>query len=155
MQISLTVVFDESRLRRDTRFVMRDAIRATWITGGSIVALGVLVAIVEQRPALGPGLIVGGLVYAALAGPMAVRRAVRAQTTVVGHDRRLLLTDDWITLVYPLVESRWRWAAVARVVDAEDTIYLMVGSMQSIPIPKAALGPAQHSELTAFLAART
>ncbi len=153
MQISMWVPYDEGRLRRTIKVVMRPQIRLIRIMGAILIPLGLLViAIGASIPVAAVALLLGVLCLTVV-GPLSVAQAVRMQSRIIRDGFHLTLSDEWLTVVYPLAESRYRWAGVDNVIETPEAWYLMSGRAQSFAVPKDAMTEEQRSEFAAFLAA--
>ncbi|MEV4141125.1 YcxB family protein [Dactylosporangium sp. NPDC049742] len=153
MQITMWVPYDERRLRRTIAVVMRPQVRRMRIMGGILLALGALLIATGGPLELIVMTLVLGVLIATVIGPLTASRAVRMQSHVIKDGFQMTLTDEWVGVVYPLVESRYRWAGVDSVVETPDAWYMMLGKVQSLTIPKDTMTDEQRAEFAAFLVA--
>ncbi|RKT86564.1 YcxB-like protein [Saccharopolyspora antimicrobica] len=152
MQISLSVSYDEKRLRRTIRFLTRRQLVPVRVLGGVFIVLGIALAVLDPAtPFLYP-IIGGGLVLLFAVGPIAVASAMRMQSAALKEDARLVLDDEWAQVSYPMVESRFRWAAIDQITETPEVWHAMFGKAQAMTIPKDAMTPQQQAELAAFVA---
>jgi hypothetical protein len=78
---------------------------------------------------------------------------MRAHRQVFRHESTVTLDGEWITVVFPQIELRHRWAGVDRVAEGSEAWYVMVGQAQALTIPKDRMTPEQQTEFAAFVAA--
>ncbi|GAB7037245.1 MULTISPECIES: YcxB family protein [Catenuloplanes] len=152
MQISLWVPYDERRLRRTITFLARSQLRAVRIIGAVPVPLGVLLIVLDPTLPLAYVSVIIGLFLLFAAGPITVARSVRAQSRTIRDGQQLTLDDEWVTVTYPLAESRFRWAGLDTVIETPEVWYAMFGRFQAIAIPKAEMTDGQRAEFAAFVA---
>lgn len=74
------------------------------------------------------------------------------QSDVVRDGLHMTLDDEWVTVTYPLAESRFRWAGLGSVIETSEVWYVMFGKAQAIPIPKDAMSEEQRAVFAAFVA---
>jgi hypothetical protein len=153
MQIAMWVPYDEGRLRRTIKIVLRPQMRLIRILGGVLTVVGLFLVVAGGSFEVSFLAVVLGVVFMTLMSPLVVGRTVRMQSHVIKDGYHMTLGEEWLTIVFPLVESRYRWAAVDNVVETPEAWYLMLGKVQSITVPKDAMTEEQHAEFTAFLAA--
>jgi hypothetical protein len=152
VQISIVVPYDEARLRRTLEFILRPQVTVCRILGAVLIPLGVAMALLRplDPPAYVSVLLGLWLVFGV--GPTAIRRSVLGQSNAIRADCHVTLDHEWITATYPLVESRYRWAAIDRVVDSDETWYVMFGKRQALTIPKDPMTADEQAEFGAFVA---
>ena len=151
MQISVSVADDEQRLRRTIRFLLRPQLKLIRVLGGVIIVLGLV--LVALKPTAPPyyGALLLGLLFVFAVGPFAVARSMRVQSTAIRDGFHLRLDDECLTVSYPLVESRFRWAGLGRVIETAEVWYIMFGKLQAVTIPKAPMTEEQRAEFAAFV----
>ncbi len=154
MHIVIRVPHDEARLRRTLRFILRPQVTATRIVGGLLIVLGLFLAELRPSDALVYVAILLGLWWVFGAGPTAVGRSLRKQSKAVKGDCLLELDDEWITVTYPLAESRSRWTGIDRVAETVDAWYVMFAKRQALAIPKDLMTAEQRAEFAAFVSDR-
>jgi hypothetical protein len=154
MHIVMRIPYDEARLRRTLQLILRPQVRAIRILGGVLIALGLVLAVLTPSDALVYVAILLGLWWAVGAGPAAVGRSLRMQSNAVKDHCLLALDDEWITLTYPLAESRRRWIGIDRVAETDDAWYVMFGKRQAFAIPKDLMTAEQRAEFAAFVSDR-
>lgn len=152
MQISIAVPHDERRTRRTLAFILRPQLKFIRIMGGVLSVLGLLIVALDPTDPIGYGAVVLGLAFVFAVGPIAIARTIRMQAPALRADGHLTLDDEWVTVSLPLVESRLRWAGLARVVETPEVWYVMFGKMQAVAIPKELMSAEQRAEFAAFLA---
>lgn len=151
MQISLAVPYDEGQLRRTLRFILRPQLKTIRFLGGAVAVMGlVLVALSPSEP-IYHGVVVFGLVCLFVIAPITLARSVQLQSAVIKDGCHLTLDDEWVTVVYPLAESRFRWAGHDNVVETPEVWYITYGRVQAVAVPKALMTEAQRAEFAAFV----
>jgi hypothetical protein len=155
MQISMWVPYDERRLRRTIKVVLRPQVRLIRILGAVLVALGLLTGATGGSFELALVAVVLGVVCMTVVGPLTAAQSVRMQSAVIKDGYHMTLSDDWLTVAYPLAEARYRWAGVDKVIDLPDAWYLMLGKAQAFTVPKDAMTQEQRAEVAAFLGTLT
>ncbi|GFJ96212.1 YcxB family protein [Phytohabitans rumicis] len=117
MQISVWVPYDEARLRRTLTFVLRPQTQRVRLIGVALVLLGLLLVALDPSVVLSYGVVFLGLFFAVAIGPITVSRAVGMQSNVIREGLHLTMDDEWITVTYPLAETRFRWAGLGKVIE--------------------------------------
>jgi hypothetical protein len=153
MQISLWVPYDEARLRRTIKIVLRPQMRPLRVLGGVCIALGLLLLAADGPWAVITLALVAGIGPLTVIEPISVSWTVAMQSAAIKDGYHMTLTDEWLSVAYPLVESRYRWAVVDKVVETPEAWYLLLGKAQSLTGPKDLLTEPQRAEVGAFLAA--
>lgn len=151
MQISVWVPYDEAHLRRTLRFVIRPQLRFVRVMGAVAAVLGLLLLVLDPSLPLAYGAVAIGLLCAFAVEPITVARSVKLQSHVIKDGFRLVLDDEWVTLSYPLAESRFRWAGLGRAIETPEGWYVMFGKLQAITIPKEPMTAQQRAEFAAFV----
>ncbi|HEX6684770.1 MAG TPA: YcxB family protein [Candidatus Limnocylindrales bacterium] len=152
MHISMWVAYDEKRLRRTLSFILRPQLRRIRIMGGIIIFFGIVLLALDPSQVSGYAFSGIGLLLVAAIGPITVARAVRMQSDVVKEGLHMTLDDEAVTVTYPLVESRFKWAGLGRVVETSEVWYIMFGKIQAITIPKGTMTEEQRAEFATFVA---
>lgn len=152
MQIAISMPYDEQLLRRTVKFLAQAQLRRIRPLGGVCLALGLLLVFLDPANLVAYTAIAVGLAFMFLVLPLTVANAMRAQPEAIRHGNAITLDDEWLQVNYPLVESRFRWAALGRVVETPEVWYLMFGKAQAVTVPKHAMAPEQVAEFTTFLA---
>jgi hypothetical protein len=152
MQISVWVRYDEKQLRRTLKFVMRPQMKLVRASGALLIAIGLGLAVLVPTSPVAYGAIVLGVVFAVAIAPITLSQAVRAQSHVIKHGYHLSLDDEWVTVSFPLAESRLRWAGLDRAVETPEAWYVMFGRMQALSIPKGPMTQDQRAQFAAFVA---
>ncbi|MGX7671081.1 YcxB family protein [Plantactinospora sp. DSM 117369] len=151
MQISMWVPYDEKRLRRTLRFLLRPQLNSVRILGGVLIVLGLALVALEPSMPTAYGTLVLGLLFVVAIAPITVARSVRMQSDVIKDGFHMTLDDEWVTVANPLAESRFRWAGLGRVIETPEVWYIMFGKIQAITIPKDLLTEEQRAEFAAFV----
>jgi YcxB-like protein len=151
MQISLWVPYDENQLRRTLRFILRPQLRAIRILGVILAVLGFALVLLDYSMPLAYGVVVLGLLCAVAVAPITVARAMRMQSNIIRDGFQLKIDEEWLTITYPLVESRFRWAGFDRVIETAEVWYVMFGKVQAVTIPKNTMTEQQRAEFAAFV----
>jgi len=151
VQISMWVPYDGERLRRTVQFILRPQLKLIRILGGVLIVLGLALVALDPSAAMAYGAVILGLVFVVAIAPITVARAVRMQSNVIKDGCHITLDDEWVTVTYPLAESRFRWAGLDRVIETPEVWYAMFGKIQAVPIPKEPMTEEQRAELAAFV----
>lgn len=151
MQISMWVPYDEKRMRRTYRFILRPQLKVTRILGWVIALPGLAIVPLQPSYPVPYVFVVLGLFFVFAAGPISVARCMRLQSMAIMDGSRMTLDDQWVTVIFPLVESRFKWTGLDRVVETRADWYLMVGKAQAVAIPKDLMTEEQRAEFGAFV----
>lgn len=151
MQISMWVAFDEKQMRRSLSFIMKPRMRRVRILGGVVVGLSALILALDPASVAGYVFALLGLFFVFGLGPVTVARSVRLQSNVIKEGLHMTLDNEAITVTYPLVESRFKWAGLGRVVETPEVWYVMFGRVQAITIPKGPMTEPQRAEFAEFV----
>jgi hypothetical protein len=151
MHIAMWVPYDERRIRRTLHFILRPQLKRVRVMGGILAVLGLALLALDHATPFPYVFMVLGLFVVVAIGPLTVARALRLQSNVVKDGFHMTLDNEWVTVSYPLAESRFRWAGLDRVIETPEVWYAMFGRMQAIPIPKETMTQEQRAELAAFL----
>lgn len=145
------VPYDEKRIGRTLRFILKPQMRLIRVCGGVFILLG-LVLVAQKPPSLsGYVAILAGLLFMVAMGPIVIARAIRMQSDIIKEGLHMSLDDESLTVTYPLVESRLKWAGLGRVVETPEVWYIMFGKMQAVTIPKNSMTEQQRAEFGAFV----
>lgn len=153
MQISMWVPYDEGQLRRTVKVVLRPQVRLLRILGAVLIVLALLVIAVGASIAVAAIALILGVLSMTAFGPATAAYTVRLQSRVVKDGFHMTLTDDWLAVIYPLAEARYRWAGIDNVIETPEAWYMMFGRAQPFTIPKSAMSDAQRAQFAAFLTA--
>lgn len=151
MQISLWVPYDEGQLRRTLQFVLRPQLRFIRIMGGVLIALGLALVALDPSMSLAYIAMVVGLLFVVAIAPITVAQSMRMQSNVIRDGFHMTLDDEWLTVAYPLAESRFRWSGLGRAVEAPEAWYIMFGKVQAIMVPKDPMTEEQRATFAAFV----
>jgi hypothetical protein len=151
MQISVWVPYDEQRLRRTLQFILRPQLKFIRIMGGVLIVLGLVLVALEPSMPVAYGAVVLGLLFVVAIAPITVARSMRMQSNVIKDGFHMTLDDEWVTVTYPLAESRFRWAGLGRVIETPEVWYIMFGKIQAVTIPKDPMTEQQRAEFAAFV----
>ncbi|GAB4582260.1 YcxB family protein [Nocardia sp. IFM 10818] len=151
MQISMWVPYEEQRLRRTLRFVMRGQFNFYRVMGGFIVLLGLFMLTLEPTNPIGYFFVALGLLFAFAVGPLTVAWSMRMQASAIRDGSHMTLDDEWVTMIYPLVESRFRWAGLGRVIETPEVWYIMFGKLQAVTVPKELMTEEQRAVFSSFV----
>ena len=154
MHIGIRIPYDEARLRRTLQFILRPQVITLRILGGVLIALGLVLVALKPSDALVYVAMILGLWWVFGAGPAAVSRSLRVQSKAVKDQSLLTLDDEWITVTYPLAESRHRWIGIDRVVETNGAWYVMFSKRAALAIPKHLMTAEQRAEFAAFVSDR-
>lgn len=148
------VAYDEQRLRRLIKFLLRRTMIRLRVLSAFFAALGIVLLIVASRPVLPIAVIVGAVVLATLVEPWAVRLSVRAQPSVVREGYQLTLDDNGIAMKSGVYDSRMAWSTLDRVEERPEAWYLMFGQAQALAVYKDQMTPQQREQFAGFIAQR-
>ncbi|MFJ8582550.1 YcxB family protein [Micromonospora sp. NPDC093277] len=151
MHISMWVPYDERQLRRTLRFILRPQLRAIRPLGGVLIVLGLAMVALDPSTPLAYLVLVLGLLFVFAIAPITVAWSMRMQSNVIRDGLHMTLDDEWVTLAYPLAESRLRWAGLGRVIETPEVWYVMFGRIQAVTIPKGPMTEEQRAEFGAFV----
>ncbi|WIY06761.1 YcxB family protein [Amycolatopsis mongoliensis] len=151
MQISMAVPYDEERLRRTIRFILRPQLKTIRVLGGVLAVLGIALVALDPADPMSYGVVVLGLLFATAIAPITLARSMRLQSPVIKDGCRITLDDEWVTVAYPLAESRFRWAGLDRVIETPEVWYVMFSKIQAATIPKEPMTGEQRREFAAFV----
>jgi hypothetical protein len=151
MQISMAVPYDEERLRRTLQFILRPQLKTIRILGGVLFVLGVAMVALDPTVPMSYGIVVLGLLFVVAIAPITLTRSMRLQTNIIKDGCHITLDDEWVTMVHPLAESRFRWAGHDRVIETPEVWYIMFGRIQAVTIPKDPMTEAQRAEFAEFV----
>ncbi|MEV7096426.1 YcxB family protein [Amycolatopsis sp. NPDC051045] len=151
MQISMAVPYDEERLRRTLRFILRPQLKTIRVLGSVLTVLGIALVVLDPSDPMSYAMVALGLLCVLAIAPITVARSVRLQSAAIKAGCHLTLDDEWVTVAYPLAESRFRWAGFGRVVETPEVWYAMFGKLQAVTIPKAPMTGEQRAEFAAFV----
>ena len=153
MQINMWVPYDERQLRRTAAVALRPQVRIIRILGAVCTAVGLVLLVAGGPVLIAAVAIVLGVLFMTVLGPFTAARAAAMQSAVIKDGFHMTLTDEWLTVVYPLAEARYRWAGVDNVIETPDAWYMMLGKAQPLTIPKGTMTDDQRAEFAAFLVA--
>ncbi|WP_433663322.1 YcxB family protein [Nocardia sp. CA-128927] len=145
MQISMWVPYDHERQRRAVKFLLRSQLNIARATGASIVVLGILFHVLKISTPMAAFLLIVGAFWAVALPPLVVAETLRKQSGLVKDGWRIILDDEGVTTIHPLVESRIRWAALSRVVETPEVWYLVLSKLSALTIPKAVMTEDQRA----------
>jgi YcxB-like protein len=151
MQISMAVPYDEQRLRRTLRFILRPQLRTVRILGAALAVIGLGTVALDPAEPMSYVPLAVGLLFVFLLPPYTTARSLRMQSNVIRDGCHITLDDEWATITYPLVESRFRWAGLNRVIETPEAWYAMFGKLQAVTIPKDPMTETQRAEFAAFV----
>jgi hypothetical protein len=154
MPISVFVPYDEDRLRRTLRFLLHRRLRRVRWLGALLIVLSLFVVFLDPTDPVGYGFGVLGLFFTFALEPTALRRSMRIQAHALKAGFHLTADDEFLTIAYPLVESRFRWAGLGRVKETPDVWYIMFGRIQVVTIPKHPMTEEQRADFAALLTRR-
>ena len=154
MQINMAIPYDEQMMRRTLKFIMKPQMKTVRLAGAVLIVLGLLLVALDPTSAMNYGVVVLGLLFLTVVGPLVLAQTVRQQSRVLRDGQHMMLDDEWLTMIYPLAESRLRWTGLDRVIETPEAWYAMFGKVQAVTIPKNAMTEQQRAEFAAFLAAR-
>ncbi|MEV6876593.1 YcxB family protein [Amycolatopsis sp. NPDC051128] len=151
MQISMTVPYDEERLRRTLRFILRPQLKTVRVLGGVVTVLGIALVALDPANPMSYAMVLLGLLFVTAIAPITLARLMRMQSGVIKDGCHITLDDEWVTVAYPLAETRFRWAGLDRVIETPEVWYIMFGKIQATTIPKTPMTGEQQVEFAAFV----
>lgn len=152
MQISLWVPYDEQQLRRTLQFVLRPQVKLIRILGAVLIAVGLGLAVLDPTTSLAYVAVVLGIMFLVAIAPMTVALSMRMQSSTIKDGLQMTLDDEWVSVTYPLAESRFRWAGLGNVIETPEVWYIMFGKAQALTIPKNLMSDEQRTEFASFVA---
>jgi len=151
MQISVWVAYDAGRLRRTIQCILRPQLKRVRIMGGLLAVLGLALVALDPSAVFAYGAVAIGLFFVVGIAPITVARSVRMQSNAIKDGSQITMDDEWITVSYPLAESRLRWAGLDRVIETPEVWYAMFGKIQAVTIPKDPMTEEQRAEFAALV----
>jgi len=145
------VPFDEKRLRRTLHFIIKPQMRAIRVLGGLVGGIGLLLVAMDPTGWEGYLFAFLGLFFVVAMAPITVARSVRLQSNVIKEGLHMTIDSEALTVTYPLVETRFKWAGLGRVIETPEVWYAMFGKIQAIAIPKDAMTEQQRAEFAEFV----
>ncbi|KOX18594.1 hypothetical protein ADK67_35865 [Saccharothrix sp. NRRL B-16348] len=156
MEISLRVPYDEQRLRRSIRFVLRPSVKKLRIAGLIMTPIGVLLLFTSVFTGTGwlvpAALIVLGLLYAFALEPFMVRQSLRAQNAATRQDYDLTVDEAGFTMKAESYEQRMAWSTIQRVDEQPDAWFLVISKLQALAVHKDLMTEEQQRQFVAILA---
>jgi hypothetical protein len=149
--ISMSVPYDERRLRRTLRFLALRQVKGLRPVGWVFAVLGLVIIALDPAAPTGYVVAFAGVLLAVVLVPMTVALSMRGQPQVVREGFHMTLDDEWVTVTHPLAESRVRWAGLGRVIETPEVWYAMFGRFQTVTIPKEPMTEEQRAELAGFI----
>lgn len=151
MQISLWVPYDEKQLRRTLQFVLRPQLRLIHISACVLLAVGLLLVVLDPSSALAYVALVLGILFLVAVGPLTLALSLQMQSATIKDGMHMTLDDEWISVTYPLAESRFRWAGLGKVIETPEVWYIMFGKAQALTVPKNLMSEEQRGEFGQFV----
>lgn len=151
MQISMSVPYEEERLRRTIKFILKPQMKTIRVLGVVVAVIGLALAALDPTNVSAYACVVLGLAFMFAIGPMSAARAMRMQAKAIKDGYHMSLDDEWATVSYPLVETRFRWTGLDRITETPEVWYLTFSKMQAVAIPKAPMTYEQRFEFAAFV----
>lgn len=151
VQISFSVPYDPRLLRRTLTFLARSQLRGIRALGGLIVLVGLLLVVLSPADLVPYALVLCGVAFLFGIVPLTVAYSMRRQSAAIRHPFHLTVDDEWVQVSYPLIESRFRWAAVDHIVETPEVWHIVLGSLQAQTVPKSAMTPQQQAEFAALV----
>ncbi|MEU4762421.1 YcxB family protein [Actinosynnema sp. NPDC023794] len=154
MQISVHVPYDEQRLRRSLKFVVRPQTKKLRIVGLIMVPAGALMWLTGIDWPMPVLVIVLGLAYAFALEPFMVRQSLRALNPSARQDYELTLDDAGFAVKAESYEQRLAWSTIQRVDEQPDAWFLVITKMQVLPVYKDLMTEEQRALFADILARR-
>ncbi|WP_248959997.1 YcxB family protein [Sphaerisporangium perillae] len=121
------------------------------ILGGVLIVLGLALLALDPSTPLAYLAVILGLLFVVAIAPITLTWSMRAQSNVIKDGSHVTLDDEWVTVTYPLAESRFRWAGLGRAIETPEVWYIMFGKIQAVTIPKDPMTDEQRAEFAAFV----
>ncbi|PSL52205.1 YcxB-like protein [Saccharothrix carnea] len=150
----MAVPYDEQRLRRSLKFVLRRNVKRLRVIGLIMAALGAVLMLVTGPTITTILLVVLGLVYAVAMEPLLLWQSLRALNPATRQDYRLTVDEAGITMKADAYEQRLAWSTIQRVDEQPDAWFLMITKAQALGIYKNLMTAEQRSQFVAILAQR-
>ncbi|MER5267866.1 YcxB family protein [Actinosynnema sp. NPDC002837] len=154
MQISVHVPYDEQRLRRALKFVVRPQTKKLRVLGMIMVPAGGLMWLTGSDWPFPVLLIVLGLAYAFLLEPFMVRQSLRALNPSARQDYELTLDEAGFAMKAESYEQRLAWSTIQRVDEQPDAWFLVIAKNQALPVYKDLMTEEQRVLFADILARR-
>ncbi|QFZ19910.1 YcxB family protein [Saccharothrix syringae] len=155
MNISLSVSYNEQRLRRVIKFLVRRQFK--WIRIIGLLALvGGVAGLVTGyfSSATATALLFLGVVLGLVMEPYSVAQSMRMQARVAQEGYVLTLDDTDFAVNAHSYSWRYSWSMLDRVVDTPGAWYLMFNKIQAQAVFKDLMGEEERAEFADFLARR-
>ncbi|WP_447007211.1 YcxB family protein [Saccharothrix isguenensis] len=155
MDISFSVSYDERRLRRVIKFLIRRQLK--WVrVMGAVVAIGAAAALATEYVSTWTGavFIVMGGALAVLSEPYSVAHSMRVQSMATREGYVMTLGETHFAVNAHSYSWQSSWSILEQVVDTPDAWYLMFGRFQAQAVYKELMTEEQRAEFVAFLARR-
>jgi hypothetical protein len=151
VEISIHVPYDEAGLRRTLKFILRPAIRRTRVAGGMLIVCGLTLGLARPSDSLPYVVVLLGLWWVLGFWPRSLSRSMRIQPSALKEGCHMVLDDEGITVTHPRLESRFRWTAFERIVEADEAWYALLGERQALDIPKDPMTADERAEFAALV----
>ncbi|MFE9747287.1 YcxB family protein [Saccharothrix saharensis] len=154
MEFSIDVPYDEQRMRRSLRFVLRRPVKKLRVAGVAMLALGVLLVFLSGPTVTSVAVLVLGLVYVLAMEPILLWQSTRAQNPAVRQDYRLTVDEAGFGMKAEGYEQRMAWSTVQRVEEEPDAWILVLSKIQAAVVYKDLMTEEQRRTFVAILAQR-
>jgi len=151
MHITLTVLPDPDRARRQVRAAMRGKFLRLYVLGAALVAGGAFALLRDIR--VGYALVVLGVLLATF--PLVLpRAAAKSRTGLLAEPVTYELTETNVLAKTPSLSNGYAWDAVDRIEENGEFWVLMVRGIGALALPWTLLPAGREQEARAFLTAR-
>ncbi|MEV8440563.1 YcxB family protein [Actinosynnema sp. NPDC051121] len=154
MEISIRVPYDEQRLRRSLKFVLRRNVKRLRVLGLVIAVLGAALMFFTGPTITTITLVVLGLVYVVGMEPLLVWQSMRAQNAATRQDYRLTVDEAGFAMKADAYEQRLAWSTVQRVEEEPDAWFIVLSKAQALGVYKDLMTEEQRTAFAAILAQR-
>jgi hypothetical protein len=153
VNISFPVAYDERRLRRLIKFLVRRQLKWLRVVGVAMVVAGVAALATEFLSiSTVTFLIAMGVLLGVLLEPLSVAQSMRVQSIATREGYVMTLAETHVAVNAHSYSWQFSWSILDQVVDTPDAWYLMFGKIQAQAVYKDLMTEEQRAEFTAFLA---
>jgi hypothetical protein len=155
VEISIRVPYDEQRVRRSLKFVLRRNVKRLRVLGLIIAVLGAVLMSFTGPTITTIALVVLGLVYTFGMEPLLVWQSMRAgQNAATRQDYQLTVDEAGFAMKGESYEQRLAWSTVQRVEEEPDAWFIVLSKAQALGVYKDLMTEEQRTAFAAILARR-
>lgn len=154
MQISIRVPYDEQRLKRMLKFVLRRSVKRIRVLGVVMAVIGVGLMAVTSVSIPMVAVVVGGLLYVFGAEPFLVWQSLRSQNESIRQDYELVVDEVGVEAKSASAATRLAWSTIQRVEEEPDAWFLVISKVQALAVYKDLMTGEQRAQFAGILAQR-